>query len=324
MRTCCLWYGIMKYSNLGKTGIKVSELGLGALTIGYLQANLPLDEGAAVIKHALSLGVNFIDTAELYETYEYIRVACGEHSDVVLSSKSYAYSYEGMRDSVQLALESTGRKYIDIFSLHEQTSRLTLKGHSEALRYLQEAKAAGLVRAIGVSTHTVEVVRAAAMYDEIDIIHPIINMRGLGIVDGTVEQMLEAIEFAAYMGKGLYAMKALAGGHLSGNYHEAIDWIRGVPAIGSTVIGMQNIYEVEANAALFNGQLPSQACADKLAKQVRTIRVEECCVGCGRCVEACGFGNISIEGGKCVIDTESCVRCAYCAAKCPQFSIKVF
>lgn len=315
----------MKYKNLGKTGIRVSELGLGALTIGYLQANLPLDEGAAVVRHALSLGVNFIDTAELYETYDYILAACGENNrDVVLSSKSYAYTYEDMRESVQLALESTKRKYIDIFSLHEQTSRLTLRGHSEALRYLQDAKAAGLVRAIGVSTHTIEVVRAAAMYDEIDIIHPIINMRGLGIADGRVEQMLEAIEFAAYMGKGVYAMKALAGGHLSGNYRQAIDWIRNIPSIGSTVIGMQNIYEVEANVALFSGQIPSEDCVGKLAAQVRTISVEECCVGCGRCVEACGFGNISIVDGKCVIDTDRCVRCAYCAAKCPQFSIKVF
>lgn len=314
----------MRYINLGKTDIKVSELGFGALTIGYMQADLPLDEGAEVIRHALSLGVNFIDTAELYETYDYIAAACSANDNVVLSSKSYAYTYEGMRDSVQLALESTKRKYIDIFSLHEQTSRLTLKGHSEALRYLQDAKQAGLVRAIGVSTHTVEVVRVAAMYDEIDIIHPIINMRGLGIVDGTVEDMLAAIEFATYMGKGIYAMKALAGGHLSGNYQQAIDWIKAVPGIAATVIGMQNIHEVEANVALFNGQTPSYSCQEKLAKQVRSISVEECCVGCGRCVEACGFGNISIVDGKCVIDTENCVRCAYCAAKCPQFSIKVF
>lgn len=314
----------MRYINLGKTGIKVSELGFGALTIGYLQANLPLDEGAAVVDHALRLGVNFIDTAELYETYDYILKACGENSQVVLSSKSYAYTYEDMRDSVQLALESTKRKYIDIFSLHEQTSRLTLKGHSEALRYLQDAKSAGLIRAVGVSTHTIEVVRAAAMYDEIDIIHPIINMRGLGIVDGTVEQMLAAIDFAAYMGKGIYAMKALAGGHLSGSYQPAIDWIRQVPGIAATVIGMQNIYEVEANVALFSGEQPSTSCVSRLSSQVRTISVEECCVGCGRCVEACGFGNISIVDGKCVIDTDNCVRCAYCAAKCPQFSIKVF
>ena len=63
------------YRLLGETKMEVSRLCFGALTIGSLQANLPLAEGAGVIRSALSQGVNFIDTAELYDTYKYIRQA---------------------------------------------------------------------------------------------------------------------------------------------------------------------------------------------------------------------------------------------------------
>lgn len=314
----------LRYNYLGRTGIKVSELGFGALTIGPLQTNLPLDEGAAILGHALKRGINFVDTAKLYETYGYILRACGAGADTVVSSKSYAYTYEGMKEDVGEALEALQRKYIDIFSLHEQTSRLTLHGHKEALRYLADAKRQGLIRAVGVSTHAVEVVRAAAMYDEIDIIHPIINMQGIGIIDGTLEQMLAALEFADYMGKGIYAMKALAGGHLSGSAAEAVEWVRTVPKVSATVVGMQSIAEVEANVAMFSGKTPSAEVVAQLAKQVRDIQVESCCVGCGRCAEACNFGSIEIVDGKCVIDKQKCVRCGYCVRACPQFSIKVF
>ncbi len=314
----------LRYRELGRTGVIVSELGFGALTMGPLQKNMPVAEGAAVLRYALQQGVNFIDTAELYETYPYILEACGADSEVVVSSKSYAYTYEGMRDSVELALESLQRRYIDIFSLHEQTSRLTLKGHEEALRYLQDAKRAGKVRAIGVSTHTVEVVRAASMRDDIDVIHPIINMSGMGILDGTVSDMLSAMEFAHYMGKGLYAMKVLAGGHLSGTAQRAIRWIREQSTVQSTVIGMQSLAEVDVNLAWFTEAEPAVESVQKLSSQVREIAVEECCVGCGRCVESCNFGCIEIVDGKACIDKERCVRCGYCVRACPQFSIKVF
>ncbi|HPU21418.1 MAG TPA: aldo/keto reductase, partial [Thermoclostridium caenicola] len=80
----------MEYRFLGKTGIKVSRLCFGALVIGPLQRNLSVEEGAAVIEEALRLGVNFIDTADLYDTYPYIRRAI-ERSGIrpVIASKCY-------------------------------------------------------------------------------------------------------------------------------------------------------------------------------------------------------------------------------------------
>jgi len=313
----------MEYCLLGRTGLKVSRLCFGALTIGPLQAKLPLRSGSAIIRAALTAGVNFIDTAELYETYPYIREAIKGSSDIVVASKSYAYTYEDMRRSVQDALRQIGRDYIDIFMLHEQVSCLTLRGHHDALVYLLDAKAQGLVRAVGVSTHAVEVVKAAAAMPEVDVIHPILNIRGLGILDGTAPDMLTAINTAEAAGKGIYTMKALGGGHLIPDAAEALEWIRRQDSISAVAVGMQTKAEVDLNCSLFAGQAVVEAAWQKARGKKRRVLVEDHCVGCGACAAKCPMGAIMISRGKAVPQPGRCVLCGYCGAYCPDFCLKI-
>lgn len=313
----------MEYRVLGRSGLKVSRLCFGALTIGPLQAKLPLREGAAVIRSALDAGVNFIDTGQLYETYPYIREAIQGRDDIIVASKSYAYTYEGMRRDVEQACRETGRDHIDIFMLHEQESRLTLKGHADALAYLVDARAQGMVRAVGVSTHTVEVVEAIADMSEIDVVHPLLNMRGIGIMGGTTVDMLAAVEAAAAAGKGVYTMKALGGGHLIPEADKALTWIRQWESISAVAIGMQSTAEVKLNCAVFTGQEVDDDLWGPVKGQKRRLLVESWCTGCGKCVAKCSMGAISIDAGKAVSQPERCVLCGYCGAYCPDFCIKI-
>lgn len=313
----------MKYLLLGNTGIRVSRLCFGSLTIGPLQANLPLSVGAGVIAAALDAGVNFIDTAQLYDTYPYIRKAIeGRQDQIVIASKSYAYTYEDMQRSVDEACEGIGRDYIDIFMLHEQVSRLTLKGHADGMRYLLEAKKKGQIRAVGVSTHVIDVVKAAAEMDEVDVIHPIVNIAGIGVCDGSAAEMLAAIQLAAGKGKGVYTMKALGGGHLSGRSKEAIQWVLAQPAIHSVAVGMQCQEEVEFNCRLFDGQTVSDELEAQVMKREKRLLVEDWCVGCGSCAVKCPMQAIRIDGGKAVV-SDKCVLCGYCGAYCPEFCLKI-
>lgn len=134
----------MQYSLLGKSNLKVSRLCFGALTIGPLQANLSLSQGAAILRYALQRGINFIDTAETYGTYPYIREALKGHpNEVVIASKSYAYTYAGMKQSVDRARLALDRDQIEVFLLHEQETALTLHGHRAALDFLLDAKLKG-------------------------------------------------------------------------------------------------------------------------------------------------------------------------------------
>ncbi len=314
----------MQYRVLGKTGIAVSRLCFGALTIGPLQARLPLKEGARVIRTAMEAGVNFIDTAELYLTYPYIREAIrGLSKDVVICSKCYAYTYQGMKQSVKKALAELDRDYIDIFMLHEQESILTVKGHWEAVEYLLEAKKRGVIRAFGISTHHVEGVMAAAAVPEIDVVHPLINMTGIGIRGGKKEDMHAAIRVAAAAGKGIYAMKALGGGNLLGNAEEALNYVLSIPEINSIAVGMRTVQEVEYNTRFFSGQKVSDFIKSTVRRQPRRLHVEDWCSGCGQCIQRCPSGALSLTGGKAAADENLCVLCGYCGSVCPDFCIKV-
>lgn len=314
----------MQYRTLGRTGIQVSRLCFGALTVGPLQANLPLQEGAAVIRRALENGVNFIDTAELYRTYAYVREALrGFDKDVVICSKCYEYTYQGMKQSVEKALNELGRDCIDIFMLHEQESALTIKGHWEAYTYLLEAKEKGIIRAAGISTHHVAGVLGAVEFPEIDVIHPLINAAGIGIRGGTREDMLAAIRAAAAAGKGVYAMKALGGGNLLERPEAAFEYILSILEIDAVAVGMSSVHEVEYNTLLFSGRKVSQRLKDTVRRQVRRLHIENWCRGCGQCVERCRSGALAVEGGKARVDEGLCIRCGYCGAACPDFCIKV-
>jgi len=314
----------MEYRNLGNTGLLVSRMCFGVLTIGPLQANLPVSEGASVIRYALENGVNFMDTAEYYKTYPYIKKALKSYSgDIVLASKSYAYTRDMMQKSVENARRQTGRDVIDVFLLHEQESELTIKGHWEAYEYLLECKEKNIIRAAGISTHTVAAVRAAAKIPEIDVIHPLYNISGIGILDGSVEEMKHAIDEAAEAGKGIYGMKSLGGGNLIRDVDKAFKFVLDNDSLDSIAVGMKTIEEVDMNLRLFDGEDVPDPIRRKVGSVPRTLHIESWCRGCGKCIDRCTANALSIKDGKAVVDQGACRLCGYCGPACDEFCIKI-
>jgi aryl-alcohol dehydrogenase-like predicted oxidoreductase len=309
---------------LGNTGLEVSRLCFGGLVIGPLQANLSVDAGAEVVARALEMGVNFIDTAELYGTYEHIREAVRRSGKKpVIATKSYAYDTKGARESLEKARRELDTDIIDIFLLHEQESRWTLKGHSEALEYYLKEKERGIIKAVGVSTHNVEVVEVAGEMPEVDVIHPIINKSGIGIGDGTINEMLEAVRKAFHNGKGIYGMKPLGGGNLLNSYKECMDFVLEIPFVNSIAVGMQSVEEVIMNIAVFNGEEVPEEIVDAVKQKKKGLHIDYWCEGCGKCVERCRQKALKILDNRALVDKEKCVLCGYCAGACPVFAIKI-
>ena len=317
----------MFYRPLGKTGLMVSPITFGALTIGPIHKALSVEEGAGVIREALELGVNLIDTAECYETYPYIREALKGYGDEIhVTSKSYAYERMGMEKAFEECRKALDRDCLDIFLMHEQESRYTIEGHKEALDFLQEKKAKGQLKAVGLSTHAVDAVRAAADRDDIDVIHPLINKMGWGIIDGSRDEMLEAISYAHEKGKGLYGMKALAGRKLADNAEECFRWAYTVPEVDSFAVGMKSRREVRINVAWALGNEPDPEDLAAYVVEKRHIEVRDICVGCGSCIRRCGQRAISMaEGAKTVtINVKRCVLCGYCRDNCEHDAIRIY
>lgn len=126
----------METIKLGSTSLYVSRICFGTLTLGPLQKRLSIEDGARLLAYAYQKGINFVDTAELYETYEYIRKSI-QISGIrpVISTKSYAYDKKTAEFSLNKALKELDVDYIDLFMLHEQEGENTFKGHYEAVEY---------------------------------------------------------------------------------------------------------------------------------------------------------------------------------------------
>lgn len=317
----------MKYNELGKTGLVVSQIAYGALPVGPTQANFPVDKGAAIIRYALEQGINFIDTAQSYKTYNYIRQALqGWDKPVVINSKCAGASYEEMQAALQEAERELGRMP-DIFTLHAARAGTDVfQVRAGALKCLVDAKKAGIIKAVGFSTHSAEVMRIAAQIPEIDVIHPLLNIKGLGIQDGGRDEMQAGVELAAANGKGIYLMKVMAGGHLGKNYQEAIAYALSLKGVNSMAIGMLSNSEIEANIAALEGKDVSAATHAELGKIRKKLLVQTVsCIGCGACENTCpNFAiKVAADSKKAVVDPEKCILCGYCVLKCPRFSLRV-
>ena len=325
----------------------VSRLAFGSLTLSPLQAGHDVERASDTIVYAFSKGINFIDTAEYYENYHIIRRAFEKFkgSDgVVLSTKTYAYDRATAEASLEKARRETGRDIIDIFMLHEQESYDTLRGHREALDYFFECREKGIIRALGASMHHVAAVRGVVrLFHEgvaLDVIHPIYNKSGIGIADGTLSEMAEAVAEAHSLGIGVFGMKALAGGHLCASAEEAFDFVLDSGFIDAVAVGMQSEAECDANIEYFTHRSFSSEAKARLSEKTRRLHVEEYCEGCGSCVKRCPVGALrlvenpssEIPSGEFVrvfthhaeCDTDKCVLCGYCSKVCPMFALKVY
>ena len=314
-----------------------------------MQANLPFDEAADVLAYAFDSGLNFIDTAQYYENYHIIRAAlgrCRSPENVMVSTKTYAWSRELAVSAVEEARHALDRDVIDVFMLHEQESYETLRGHWDALEYLFECREKGIIRAVGASTHHCALVKGLIRLKnngfDPDVCHPLYNMAGIGIADGSESDMAEVLTEAHGMGIGIFAMKALGGGHLCASAEEALRFVLDKPFIDAAAVGMQSYDEVDANIALLTDGTFSDSQRERLKDKHRTLHVEEYCEGCGACVKRCGEGALTLvpvtdcpdaddsefsrdkTGLRAAADDSKCVRCGYCTKVCPVFALKVY
>jgi aryl-alcohol dehydrogenase-like predicted oxidoreductase/NAD-dependent dihydropyrimidine dehydrogenase PreA subunit len=317
----------MKTNILGNTGIEVTELCFGALPMGPLQKNMPLEDCIRLVEAVLEKGINFIDTAQMYQTYAPIREALKTTGiRPVIASKSAASDYDGMEKAINEALEQLGVDYVDIFLLH--AARIGTQVFDEragAIECMKDYKAKGLIRAMGISTHNVQVAKLTATRQDMDIMFPLINKAGTGLLDGTIEEMQQAIIENNAAGKGIYLMKVLAGGNLIEDYLESVDFARSLEGYHSIAMGMINTQEVDFNVAYFDGTYDPEKTPTVKGYSKRYQIFSHLCKGCKNCVTACPNYAIEFDEEKKIayIQEEKCLTCGYCSAACKEFAIRI-
>lgn len=278
-----------------------------------------------MIRYALEQGVNMIDTAALYGTYPHVREALkGWSGEVFIATKTHSADPAVAREHVETALKELGRERLDVVHIHGARVRDPFAERSEVLEALIKMKEEGKIGHVGLSSHYVEAFRKAATCPDIEVVHPLINKAGLGIIDGTAQEMAEAIAGCAAAGQGVYAMKALAGGNLISEARQSLAYVAGLEGVHGVAIGMLSEQEIDANVAFFERGDLDEAAWEILEKRRRRLKImEQFCKGCGECIEICGSKALSLVKGKAVVDESACVLCGYCGSGCPEFFIRV-
>ncbi len=172
----------MKYRTLGRTGIKVSELGMGGLFISNFAAER--EEGCRAVRRALELGVNYVDTAPGYRDSEEVMGEAleGVPQPYVLSTKLGGrpqpfdpQDKDALRQSVETSLRLLKRDQIDILMIHEPDRPGQYdwfpdweRFHGPVVELLAELKAEGVIRYTGLggtTAYTLPHIIATGQYD---------------------------------------------------------------------------------------------------------------------------------------------------------------
>src|ERR1700742_761362 len=229
----------MKYNQLGRTGLYVSEICLGTMTFGGNEdagmwkaiGSLPQADVDAIMRKALDAGVNFFDTADVYsfgaseerlgQSLKNLGVA---RKDVVIATKVFGQmgpkpndrgaSRGHIMDSVKASLERLQTDHIDLYQIHGNDSVTPI---DETLRALDDLVSQGLVRYIGVSNWAAwKIAKAVGLseakgYARFETLQAYYSIAGRDLERELVPMMAEEQV-------GLMVWSPLAGGLLSGKF----------------------------------------------------------------------------------------------------------
>lgn len=217
----------MDYRTLGRTGVMVSPLCLGAMNFGGPTSE---DESIAIINRALEGGFNFIDTANVYVGGESERIVGkalkenGKRQDIVLATKVYSRVGEGPNDAgasrghILRAVEDSLRRlqtdYIDLYQLHRPSLTIPV---DETLRAFDDLVRAGKVRYIGASTHPAwMVMEALATSEKFGLARYISEQPPYNLLDRRIEN--ELVPLCLKYGLAILPWSPLGMGILAGRY----------------------------------------------------------------------------------------------------------
>ena len=319
----------MKYTTLGKTGLKVSVVGLGGIPVQRT------DKAGAVqiVEACMKQGVNYLDTARGYTvSEEFFGEAIRPYRDKwILATKTMARDYEGMKADIEVSLKNLQTEYIDLYQIHniktDEEFALCF-GENGAYKALVEARETGKIGHIGATAHSLEAF-AKLIREYGDLIETV--MFPYSIVEN---QAADLMRECAEKNIGFIAMKPLAGGNID-NPTLAIKYIVNNPDCTIVIPGMGNIQEVEQNTSN-EVYLPLTEEEKEECKKIAKELGQEFCRRCGYCAPCpqginipqnillanykrkYGLGDWAKQRYEAMdVKAEACVKCGICETRCP-------
>jgi predicted aldo/keto reductase-like oxidoreductase len=306
----------------------VSEIAFGGIPI----QRIPTDEAVNVVRRAISLGVNFIDTANGYtDSEEKIGLAIKDipRESLVLASKSLARSKKAFLEHVNLSLKQLQTDYIDIYQLHNVSTDAeydAVFAEGGAYEGLMEAVSMGKVRFAAFTSHSVAIalrMMRTAKFASVQL--------PFNFVDD--EALKEAIPLAKELDMGFIAMKPFGGGLLD-NAGLTLRYLAQFESIVPDP-GIERLSEIEEVVRVWEAREPlSEADSEEIVR-LRKEFGETWCHRCNYCqpcpqeidissalnvgsfIKRLPFkGVMAFAGGK-MKNAYNCTECRACVEKCP-------
>jgi aryl-alcohol dehydrogenase-like predicted oxidoreductase len=204
---------------LGRSGLKVSMVGIGTGTIGYAhssnQTRLGQEEFTRLIRHSLDQGINFFDLADAYGSHALFSKAMkGVPRDrYIIQTKTDNRDPQGARDDIARFLTELETTYIDSLIIHCVTAPDWTTRYRGVMDVLEEAKQQGKIRVCGVTCHSFEALQAAEASDWVQINQVRWNPRRAHM-DADVETVRALFSKMRGKGQGMIGMKVVGQGDL--------------------------------------------------------------------------------------------------------------
>lgn len=238
--------------SLGNTGIKMTRLGMGTgVSGGNRQCNLTRmgqDKAERIIKDCFDQGVQWFDMADLYGVHPIVSKALKQipRKDLIMASKIW-HRKGGLPEPerpdadivVERFLKELNTDYLDLVLLHCQTSGDWVTQNSDQMKIMDDLKRRGLVRAVGVSCHSLDAVKVAANEPWVDSVHARINPYGVQM-DDSPAKVVPALKALKANGKGVIGMKVLGEGRFSkdpAKMNNSIDFAMNLGCVDAVTVG---------------------------------------------------------------------------------------
>lgn len=320
------------YRTLGRTGLKVTLLGFGAMRTS----------DPAVIRKAIDLGVNNIDTARRYmdgQNEEIVAKAVGDQrKELIITTKIPPTTPEQMTADVEASLKALNSDYIDILLLHSLKRESDLK-NEDWLNFLQKVKKEGKVRFVGFSTHNnMDALLTANLQEKFyDVILTVYNFK-------SGETLRSAIAAAAQADIGIIAMKTQAGGYEDAAMGElsphqsALKWVMNDAHVACTIPSMVTFDQLEENFKVMGSKIGWMD--RKTLHRYGAVIDDRLCRMCGQCSGQCQAGVAISDIQRCLMYAEgykdmqlaqtnyaelapqqtlqACATCSHCTVTCPN------
>jgi predicted aldo/keto reductase-like oxidoreductase len=238
---------------LGKTGIKTTLLGMGTGFSGGNRSSNITRAGVAepLIKQAYDKGIRFFDCADSYGTHTFTAAALKgfPREKYVLSSKIWVSQGgipEPERPDADVVIERFRKElntdYLDIVQIHCMTDAQWTDKQKKQMDILENLKAKKIIRAHGVSIHSLEALEACVESTWVDVVHVRVNPYGESMDRKDPAEVIPIIEKLHTAGKGIIGMKLIGNGKFR-NDSEKIDaslkYVLGLGTVDMIIVGFE-------------------------------------------------------------------------------------